>query len=68
MSDDPADPHDLVTAGVVAKRTGLSERHVRRLTADGELPHYRVGRAVRYRLADVEQFLEERRRVGRLVG
>lgn len=69
MSDDIEHPADaLVPIADVCPLTGLSERQLRRLTASGELPHYRIGRAVRYRLSDVERFLEQRRHAGHLAG
>ena len=37
---------------------GLSERQVRKLAAQGELPPFRVGRAVRWRVVDLERWAE----------
>ncbi len=58
------DTDRLVTRRDVARRTALSESYIRRLTDEGELPHYRFGRAVRYRTDDVDAFLEARRHAG----
>jgi excisionase family DNA binding protein len=46
----------------VALRLGVSERHVRRLIASGELPVHRIGRAVRVSEDDLARFLAARRR------
>jgi excisionase family DNA binding protein len=47
----------LVRAREVAKALALSERSVLRLAAQGDLPHVRVGRSVRFDPAAVEAWL-----------
>ncbi len=42
---------------------GITEVTVRRLMAKGELPYYTVGRSVRFRRPEIEEYLQ-RRRVG----
>lgn len=44
---------EFFTAADVAERWGMSERHVRRLIDDGELPAHCFGRAVRVALGDL---------------
>lgn len=39
---------------------GISAITVRRLIARGDLPHARLGRAIRIRLVDLDRYLEER--------
>lgn len=46
----------------VAEAYNLSKNTVRRLTAEGVLPHVRIGRQVRYNLADVERQLASQSR------
>lgn len=49
----------LVRAREVAKSLDVSERQVLRLAAEGDLPHVRVGRSVRFDPAAVEAWLRE---------
>lgn len=53
----------LLTVKEVAGLIGVSERTVWKLTHEGRLQSIRIGRAVRYRLADVNQMIETNRRV-----
>ena len=58
---------EFLTVKAVASLLGVSERHVRRLISlaqpPGErLPSYRVGRVVRIRRSDIEEFLMRRSR------
>ena len=63
-ADDPDtgdgdDMHRLLDASEVALRLHVSERQVRRLRTEGQLPALRIGgRAVRYRPADVEALVD----------
>ncbi|BCB79141.1 hypothetical protein GCM10022251_19660 [Phytohabitans flavus] len=50
-----------VDAATAAGLLGISVRSLRRLAASGQIPQVRIGRRVRYRLADLERFLEARR-------
>ena len=59
---DPADSAEssplLLTVAQVAEALGsISTRSIWRLAATGELPPIRVGRATRWRRADVEAFV-----------
>ncbi len=50
-----ADSETLVTADTAATLLAVSVRSVRRYAEEGRLAPVRIGRAVRYRLADVER-------------
>ncbi len=54
-----APPGPLMRATTVAKRYGVSERTVYRLAAAGKIPSYRVGRQLRFDLAEVGAALRE---------
>ena len=47
---------------------GLSKSTVSLLTSRGDLAHYRVGRAVRYTIEDLDNFMESRRIQGTCEG
>jgi len=55
----------LLTIPQVAAVLGLKARTLEEWVRRGRIKYYRVGRSVRFRPADVEQFLETRCRVGR---
>lgn len=38
---------------------GVSEPTLRRLIREGEVPHVRIGRALRFRVADLDAYLEK---------
>ena len=48
-----------LTVKHVAEQLEMSERHVRRLLADGELTYVKVGRLVRIPESALEKFLKE---------
>ncbi len=54
-----ADNDDLLTPDKVAALLAVSVRSVRRYSEEGRLTPVRIGRNVRYRLADVEQLIAE---------
>jgi excisionase family DNA binding protein len=56
----------LLTAPEVAAFLAVKESWVREATRDGRLPHLRLGRYRRYRLADIESWLAEQQAGGRL--
>jgi len=56
----------LLTAADVAAFLSVKESWVREATRDGRLPHLRLGRYRRYRLADIERWLSEQEAGGRL--
>lgn len=51
-------PRRLYTQEEVARMLALSVRTVKELTATGELPCRRIGRAVRYADADLDYFVD----------
>jgi excisionase family DNA binding protein len=51
-----------MTAREVAAYLNCSTDTVRRLAAGGQLPHYRLGRMVRFRRAEVDNWLGASRR------
>lgn len=54
----------IMTAAEVAEHVKLSQRTIQDQSAPrGDLPCFRIGRLVRYSLADVELWLERRREV-----
>jgi excisionase family DNA binding protein len=44
-----------------AQHLGFSKSMVSLMTSQGVLPHYRVGRAVRYTIKDLDNFMESRK-------
>jgi excisionase family DNA binding protein len=55
---------DLLTAAEVAEQARVSQSYVRQLAARGDLACYRLGRALRFRRADVDDYLERHRHAG----
>lgn len=49
----------LVDSAAAARRLGVSVRTLRRMTKDGRLPAVKVGGAVRFRLATLEQYAHD---------
>ena len=48
----------LMTAREVAEYMRIPVQMVYRKTRNGDLPHYRLGRTVRYKLAEIEAALK----------
>lgn len=48
----------------LAKHLNVSKSFLYRLQAEEGLPHWKIGRATRYKLSEVIAFLDERRRKG----
>ncbi len=61
-------PKLLLTIDQLADALALSGKTIYRLTRDDGLPAIRFGRAVRYRLGDVEKWLAERSKSGAASG
>lgn len=59
-NDSTSGPATKITRKECASHTRLSLRYIDQLTVDGVLPYYRIGRAIRYDLAEVEAALRER--------
>ncbi len=52
-------PEPFVTVPVIAELLGVPESWVYERTARGEIPHRRVGRYVRLRVSEIEEWLNE---------
>jgi excisionase family DNA binding protein len=52
----------LLTAKATAKLLGISERTLWTLTNQKEIPHLRIGKALRYDPRDIETWIEKRKR------
>jgi excisionase family DNA binding protein len=52
----PSDPGPILTPDALAERWSVPKSHVWRLAREGRLPSVRLGRYVRFRLAEVEAF------------
>jgi excisionase family DNA binding protein len=53
---------ELLTITEVAQRQRVSPRTVRRQIENGDLPYYRLGRAIRVSVEDLRGFLKRARR------
>lgn len=51
----------LINTQETAELLGLSYGHVRRMIASGELPHYKIGHAVRISKDELQAWLEKKR-------
>jgi len=49
----------LITASEAARLLAISPRKLWGLTASGEVPHVRIGRSVRYPLADLQVWVQQ---------
>ena len=57
----------LLDAKAVAERLGVPESWVRESARSGAIPHVRLGRYVRFDLADVEAWIESCKQPGRVI-
>ena len=64
-SSGPSKPTLLLKTQQAAESLAISPRKLWSLTASGEIPHVRIGRCVRYDFADLQQWIEDRKRRGR---
>ena len=55
---------ELIDISTLAKLLGVGERYVRRMIAERRVPTVKVGRLVRFDLAEIRRWLEEQRRPG----
>jgi excisionase family DNA binding protein len=55
----------MIDVKQVIERLGVSDSTVRRLVRDGKLRAYRVGRQLKFKLEDVERFLDQNAIEGR---
>jgi len=51
----------LIDVATLAEHLGLTERTIRRKVAQGEIPHYKLGHAIRFDPAEVQAWLETSR-------
>ncbi len=49
-----------LTAEQVATLIGLTQNYIYRLVREGEIPHVRIGRTVRFSEAELEKWLADR--------
>jgi excisionase family DNA binding protein len=54
----------LLTSRQAAEALQISERKLWSMKASGEIPHVLLGRSVRYPLADLQQWIDERKKGG----
>lgn len=54
----------LLTSRQAAQALQISERKLWSMKASGEIPHVLLGRSVRYPVADLQQWIDERMRGG----
>lgn len=47
-----ARPSEVATTTTLAQRYGVTERTIRRLCAEGRLPHHRIASAIRFTTED----------------
>ena len=60
---DPVGRHkSYLTIGDVSEMLQFSPRTVWRLVAGGDFPHHRIGRTVRFREDEIEEWLEKQKR------
>ncbi len=52
---------EILTIREVAELLKINEKTAYRLTADGKIPGFRVGGSWRFRLSDIDQWIEEQR-------
>jgi len=53
---------NLVTRTELSEKLGLSESYISKLMSEGNLPYFKIGRSVRFRLTEVVVWLQTRRR------
>ena len=59
----PGIPEPLLTEKQVAAFLNVSTRHLYSWRMAGFIPHFKIGRAVRFRLSEVEKALESMRAI-----
>jgi len=52
---------EILTIREVAELLKINEKTAYRLTAKGKIPGFRVGGSWRFRLSDIDQWIEEQR-------
>jgi excisionase family DNA binding protein len=68
MTDTATTPDDrfpeLIDVPALAELLGVKERYVRRMVAERRVPTVKLGHLVRFDLAEIRRWLDERRRPG----
>lgn len=54
----------LLKAKEAAEALAISERKLWTMTDEGEIPHIRLGRSVRYPVAELQRWIEENQKGG----
>lgn len=53
-------PEKLIDAFELANITGLTVSFIRKAKDEYELPHYKLGHSLRFRISEVEEWISER--------
>lgn len=53
---------NLIDRKVLANKLSLSPSYISKLMAEEGLPYFKIGRSVRFKLSEVVEFLERRKR------
>lgn len=61
---EPASPQIAVNPRQAASLLGISERTLWTLTKGGEIPHFRIGRCVRYQVSALETWVASQQQGG----
>lgn len=54
-------PEDLISIAQAVPLLGLSKRTIQDMAARRELPVYKIGKCVRFRVSELDAWLEERK-------
>jgi excisionase family DNA binding protein len=57
MRGEPPKP-SILTADDAAKLLGISRRTLCKKTADGQIPHFKIGKVVRFNLSELRKYIE----------
>ena len=60
-SNRPLESNLLLTASQAADSLAISPRKLWGMTASGEIPHIRLGRCVRYPVADLQRWIDQQK-------
>jgi excisionase family DNA binding protein len=52
---------NLITKKELVTALGISSSFISKLMASGELPYFKIGRAVRFRISEISEWLEKYR-------
>ena len=64
----PTNPPLLLKPQQAAETLQISERKLWSMTSSGEVPHIRLGRSVRYPIADLEHWIDGQKSGGQVDG